>query len=52
MKNDANDSLFDLLVVPPFPKFKENKFNQIETNLTPVNVHHQHLSLEMIVQSQ
>lgn len=34
MKNDENDSVFDLSVVPPFLKFEQNKFIQRETNLS------------------
>lgn len=48
MKNDENDSILDLSVVPPFLKFEQNKFTQCETNLTPVNVNCQYLSPEMM----
>lgn len=48
MKNDENDSICGLSVVPPFLKFEQNKFIQRETNLTSADVNQQHLSLQMM----
>lgn len=43
-----NDGIFDLSVGPPFLKFEQNELIQPKTNLTPVDVNHQHLSPEMM----